>query len=132
MAARGGNAERIAQLLLAKPRQAALVSRKALEEGGTSLENRNAELQNHCARRSGIRAEARRGVVVIVATVCVGAGGCERQDSKRARPRPAARKAGKSSSYQLARRHKDRRGTTEQRARHAVRLAGDPRGRRID
>eukprot|EP00964_Phaeocystis_antarctica_P031068 scaffold17585_cov99-Phaeocystis_antarctica.AAC.1 len=33
---------------------------------------------------------------------------------------------------QLAWRHKDRGGATEQRACHAVRLAGDPRGRRVN
>ena len=60
VATRGGDAERTAQLLLAKPRQAALMSREALEEGDARLEDRNAELQNHCARRGDVRVERRR------------------------------------------------------------------------
>jgi hypothetical protein len=35
------------------------VSREALEEGDARLEDSNAELQNHCARRSDVGVERR-------------------------------------------------------------------------
>ena len=60
------------------------MSCEALEERGARLEDRDAELQNHCERVS---------MCVVWWWWLAGEGGLER-----ARCRPAARKAGKSSS----------------------------------